>query len=146
MTVDTQSLLDIAAALAEKYVLRVEEKIIAQQWEITIDQLKLALLPAEGWPGKNAEARDAARDMAYAQSVDLVDAQRSMTGVNAAIDRIDAQVAGLEADRRAIEWTIRADLVSALMAGRVQANGSGPRVEESWDDVIMQQAEAELPF
>lgn len=146
MDVDTQSLVDIAAALTEKYYLRVEEKIIAAQWEITISQLKLALLPADGWPGKNAEARELARDLAYAQSVDLVEAARGLMTVQHAIARIDAAVDGLEADRRAIEWTIRARLVDALTARQVQPNGNGARVDESWDDVIMSQAESELPF
>jgi hypothetical protein len=101
--------------------------------EQAIEARKSSLTPAEGWPGKNEEARKAARDAAFAADDALALHQRQAAELRGRLIILQADVEGVEAERRADEWRLRERLVEALLQRGVQPQ-SAARVENAFDD------------
>lgn len=91
------------------------------------------ITPAEGWPGKNAEAREKAQRDAVHQDEPI---QKMQGELDVAIQSemvLTAILEEAEAGRRALEWEIRLRLVNAL-EGRRNSTEADP-AESAFDDV-----------
>lgn len=70
--------------------------------------------PIEGWPGKNAEARDAAK-AAWINHDDQCQALRTdIRNGEIRLAQLKADMAAFELERRDREWGIRRDLIGVL--------------------------------
>lgn len=101
--------------LADLFRLKAEYKIRVGHQTGDMDAAVLALTPAEGWPGKNAEQRADARALAIAGAEHIRNIQRLLDESTEFLTRIDAEINAREAEltdqKRAIErleWDIRA--------------------------------------
>lgn len=109
-----EKLIEIAKTLSELYDTRAQTTLIQWQANQDIDQIKLNLTPAEGWPGKNEEQRRTAAEKVFAENDELQAAMVKYNVAYKALIELDAKIAGMEAQRKAEEWTIRAQLVDVL--------------------------------
>lgn len=109
-----QTLIQIADDLAARYETRAKTSLIQWQAKQDIERIKTSLIPPDGWPGKNEEQRRTAAEKVYAEDDALQAAIIKGDTAYRAIVALDAEIAGLEAKRKALEWTIRAQLVDAL--------------------------------
>jgi hypothetical protein len=131
-------LFEIASALGQLYQTRAQTNLLKWQAEQDIHARQLELTPADGWPGKNAEQRDVARDQTFAEDAQLQEAVKKANDAHRALIELEARIQALEAERRAAEWSVRADLVDALRAARVQSNHRGDSVAAAFDDTAQQ--------
>ena len=141
-----QRLLEIAQALA---VLRrglKDHQIELAHWEADIAGRQLYLTPPDGWPGKNAEQRDAARDQAFAADGQLKEQRARRDDLRRAVADLEIQITALEDERRAWEWAIRDRLVEALSGRR---NGREAVEQTAFDDgadqAVVEETD-EIPF
>jgi hypothetical protein len=141
---------EIAAELAEvgKHKTDLSLRLSHQRDDLAARQL--ALIPPEGWPGKNAEERKINEQRAHA-------ADETCCAIQTAVKRVEAELAGAEHllqtlvdERRALEWQIRARLVDAVIGHVITTNGNGrgndARVLEdtAFDDFADDLADARL--
>ena len=131
-------LFEIASALGQLYQTRAQTNLLKWQAEQDIHARQLELTPADGWPGKNAEQRDVARDQTFAEDAQLQEAVKKANDAHRALIELEARIQALEAERRAAAWSVRADLVDALRAARVQSNHRGDSVAAAFDDTAQQ--------
>lgn len=82
-----------------------------------------AIVPAEGWPGKNDDARKSARLAALAADETLKAIRANQSKLRDDLADIEGQIEDLEAQRRGLEWTVRERLAEAL-AGRRETRAS----------------------
>lgn len=101
--------------LADLFRLKADYKIRVGHQTGDMDAAVLALTPAEGWPGKNAEQRADARALAISQSETVRNIQRLLDESAEFLTRVDAEINAREAElteqKRAmerLEWDIRA--------------------------------------
>ncbi len=113
-------LISIARQLAELYNKRAGAILTKYMLERDI-----VLIPAEDWHGKNAELSDE-------KIVNLI---KQMDGCVEEIADVIGSIEALEAQRRAIEWAIRSDMVDALNKRNVQPNHRGGQ-DTAFDDVM----------
>ncbi len=137
---NAERMMEIAGQLSALYRRRAE--ISLREWQAGKDLAarELVLTPPEGWPGKNQEARDLAREQAF--KADEAHSQILAQTYQAHIElvEIEGQVEGLEAERRALEWQIRARLVEALERKHIQGNHHGEAAFEDVSDHTMDEA------
>jgi len=107
-------LFEIASALGQLYQTRAQTNLLKWQAEQDIHARQLELTPADGWPGKNAEQRDVARDQTFAEDAQLQEAVKKANDAHRALIELEARIQALEAERRAAEWSIRLRQVEAL--------------------------------
>lgn len=101
--------------MGDLFRLKAEYKIRVGHQTGDMDAAVLALTPADGWQGKNAEQRADARALAIAQSETVRNIQRLLDESAEFLTRVDAEINAREAElteqKRAIErleWDIRA--------------------------------------
>lgn len=133
-----RSFAEIADELGQLYQARAQTSLLELQAKQDINARQLELTPADGWPGKNAEQRDVARDQTFAEDAQLQEAVKKANDAHRALIELEARIQALEAERRAAEWSVRADLVDALRAARVQSNHRGDSVAAAFDDTAQQ--------
>lgn len=85
----------------------------------------VVLTPLEGWPGKNEGARKAASETAIATDETLAKIAGQDQEKREELAGINVQVETLEAERRALEWDIRHDIVK-MLRGRQQESAYEP--------------------
>ena len=129
-------MLTIAEALGAYYRERAGLSLREHQLDQDAEARRVYMTPVEGWPGKNAEQRDTARLAAELQDETLQKIAAELAEIKADASRDDAIVASLEAERRALEWQIRARLVDALSANRIQTDGDAKVEYAAFDAVI----------
>lgn len=112
----SERMAEIAAQLGEEYRRRAEIQIDIVELQASIAGWQLKLVPPAGWTGSNQTARDVARDQAYRADPDLVVLTEELSAGEAWIITHNARIAVLEAERRALEWSVRARLAQALGA------------------------------
>ena len=122
---DTIQILEIGIQLGDLYQERARAGLDEWQFNRDADARRLELTPADGWPGKNAEQRDAARDQAFAADEPLQQIIASAEDAKVRATLTDGDIQALEAKRRSIEWAIRAQLIEALSKNSVQPNHNG---------------------
>lgn len=74
--------------------------------------------PEGGWPGKNPEERKAAESKTLTADPELAAIAEAARKIEARQSELTGQRDALEAERRALEWTVRENLVNALIATR----------------------------
>ena len=139
---DEQTLIQIADDLAARYETRAKTSLIQWQANQDIERIKLSLTPVEGWPGKNEEQRRTAAEKVYAEDDALQAATIKGDTAYRAIVALDAEIAGLEAKRKALEWTIRAQLVDVLRRDGIAVKP----LDDPFQAVIDQETDDQLPF
>lgn len=97
--------LENAQALKALYTVRKDKQILLSHAEIDLDARQLALTPADGWPGKNEEARSTARTKTFADDPVCKELAVKISGLRTDLATLDADILGAETDRRAGEWT-----------------------------------------
>jgi hypothetical protein len=116
-----QELFEIASVLNELYQQRAVNQSALEYATEQLEHTKANMVPVEvdeggrivgaAWPGNNDKARDAVRDATYVRNPEVDHWQKLIRENKDALLVIEAKIAGLEADRRAIEWDIRAKQV-----------------------------------
>jgi hypothetical protein len=141
---ETTRIVEIAVELAKKYQERAQ--VAVKEWQIHQDAeaRKLFLIPPEGWPGKNQEQRDAARDKAFAEDEAISSIMDAQSAIRQETILLDGEIQALEAERRSLEWAIRARLVAALEQKNIQANHNGYRGDISFEDTADHQVMTEM--
>ena len=137
-----EKLIEIAKTLTDLYDTRAQTSLI--QWQATqeIDRLKLSMTPAEGWPGKNDEQRKTAAEKTFAENDELQAAMVQYNAAFKALVELDAKTEGMEALRKAEEWSIRAQLVEVLRKDGIAVKP----LEDPFLAVADQAVDDELPF
>ena len=121
----------LAAQLGKLYRERKQKSLAMAHCDEDMEARELAMTPAEGWSGKNEEARKAARAIAMS-SDDTCKAIRAVkVKLRDELADLDGLVDELESQRRGLEWTVRERLAQA-MAGRREA--PGPVEDAAFDD------------
>jgi len=123
---NTERMLDLAAQLAALYKTRAELTLREWQYGKDAEGRKLYLAPAEGWPGKNAEERKTAMERYFAADEVLGKIEAQADQVHVELVQCEALIAGLEAERRALEYTVKAGLVEALMRTPIDRDDTDP--------------------
>ena len=142
-------LLEIANELKPLYSQRNGARLTKTRLEEDTERLKTFLTPAEGWQGKNAEERKTAAEKTFADHENLDAMSYELDDCLDEIAVTEAQIEGLEAERRALEWEVRIVLASALDANRIQANHRGDQIQHAFDDAADHAVVAEfddVPF
>lgn len=139
---DEQNLIQIADDLAARYETRAKTSLIQWQANQDIEKIKLVITPPDGWPGKNEEQRRTAAEKVFAEDDGLQAAIIKGDTAYRALIALDAEIAGLEARRKALEWTIRAQLVEVLRKEGITVKP----LEDPFQAVMDQSVDDELPF
>ncbi len=137
---NTSRLLEIAHSLASLIQARSELNLLINHLNVDLEARKLALVPAEGWPGKNEGERKLSADRVFAADKTCSDIHFALEERTIRLANVEAEIGGLEAERRALEWEIRAKLVEALAGKRDSADP-----EDAFDDALQAQAD-DFPF
>jgi len=104
---------------------------------------EIALVPAEGWPGKNDEARKAARLAALAGDETIQAIRANQSKLRDDLAQLEGLIEDLEAQRRGAEWEVRDRLATAL-AGRRETRA--PVEDAAFDEApVGAVVEDELP-
>ncbi len=126
-------LLPIARQLAKLYKVRAGAMNARRQLERDIELIKVDKSPIDGWPGKNAEERKLAQEKAFLADQDITRIDNMIDDCLEELSEATGQIEALEAERRAIEWSIRDSLVDALMRRHIQSDNL--QVDGVFDDV-----------
>lgn len=110
----TTRLLEIAEELKKNYLNKADAEAEIYSASKNLEDLLVQIIPEGGWPGKNDTERKAARDKAELENVGCQKANEKLKNKRIVMIAIDGINTGLEAERRALEWQIRADLVARM--------------------------------
>lgn len=136
---------ECAERLTGLYIARAALNLLIWRANQAIADRQRALVPEGGWPGKNQEARDAARDAAGAADQALAGHVAQRDEAHGKLFELEAEISGVEAQRRAGEWRIRERMVDALNGRGIVPQGRGDQADGAVDgDVTQAQADAEL--
>lgn len=136
---------ECGAQLNLLFLERAKHNLVIWRENKAVAERQRALIPEGGWPGKNQEARDAARDAAYGADDTLKGHLYNRDDAQGKLIQLEEEIAGVEADRRAGEWRIRERMVEALTQSGVAPQGRGDRMEGALDgDAIQAAADDEL--
>lgn len=125
---------EIADQLGPLFHRRKEVEIQVWKLERTIARRQVEMVPADGWTGKNAEAREQARDLAFEHDPDLMEWRDELRSHKEALGKIEADIDELDARRRALEWGVREKMVTALEQGGINRNNARSDVAEAGID------------
>jgi len=137
-------LIEIGNKLATLYARR--ERYKPLDWQLTqeFENRRMALYPQpDGYPGKNAEQRDAARYFVEIDDDELTRIRYDQATMRDKLATIEGELQALEANRRALEWSIRANLINALAYKHVTITSSGydHEFDDVSDDALLEDAE-----
>jgi hypothetical protein len=115
------------------------------QWEVdqNIAGRMVAIIPEGGWPGKNEAERNAARDKAVLEDAYLGEQKAQRYELKSFEAVLTGGIAALDAERRALEWSIRERLVDQY--GPQVTEGAEPvdnAVEQESEEAIFEAEEA----
>lgn len=118
-----QRMQQIAARLGELYRLKSGAEFELEEQEREYDARLLAMTPTNDkglrtWPGSNEEQRETARKLAEAGDEVLIQMRANLSEHRAAAADFAADIAALEAERRGLEWTVRAGLARMIQGGQ----------------------------
>jgi hypothetical protein len=107
-------LIEISLELRQKYLAKADVQI--GEWKLTQEDEahKTFITPPDGWPGKNEEQRRVAAEKVFADDPALSGHKKELLNLRQKLITIDAEIQALDAERRALEWSIRNDLISRL--------------------------------
>jgi hypothetical protein len=139
-------MIDLSKDLSASYVEKAERQVDLEQLEREIYKREIAITPAEGWPGKNAEIRDLEKAKTLAADPVWLELDTARQAQRAELALLEGAIAGMEAERRGFEWEIRQNLVTMLAANAVNRNGHGAIEDEAIDDVAGQTVDDETLY
>ena len=134
---------ELAAQLGRLYRERRARQAALAHCEEDLSGREAAVTPADGWPGKNEEARKAARLAALAGDETIRAIRANQSKLRDELAELEGIVDEMEAQRRGLEWDVRERLAQAL-AGRHEA--AGPAEDAAFDDGADQAVVDDLPF
>lgn len=112
---NTNRLIEIGKELGLSFAHRLQLNVQVEQLQRELEAEMLRITPAEGWPGKNEGERKLAAERAASDNA-LVGTLRGALAKNGAeLAVVMTGIDSLDAERRALEWEIRAQLVIALL-------------------------------
>lgn len=138
-------LLQISETLGELYRSRAILNLLIQQTEEDIKMRKVDLTPVEGWPGKNAEQREIEAARVFADDQAMRAISGTLDDLKHEIVENTGAIEALEADRRGLEWQIRADLVQALAGKHDNSDEFDDALEGATDQALDAQF-SDVPF
>ena len=122
--------------LADAYRQRANLGYEQRQEEQAIVARQRALTPETGWKGTNPDARNAARDAAFAADESLCDHVLNRDTIKGKLIKLGGEIEALEAERRAYEWRVRERMVERLTERGVHSDAPrAARSEAAFDDV-----------
>lgn len=130
---NTTRMITIARELGLLYTAQRSAEIALAHQREDLDARRVALAPADGWPGKNEEQRKIAAGCAYAADETIRTIAGAIVAGEKTLATLAGQIAALEAERRALEWAIRGELVQALAGRRIEPESRGPVEEAAFD-------------
>lgn len=122
MNINIESLIAIAKQLGELYSRLSTKKSDLKSITRQIEERELEITPPDGWPGKNAEAREIEQKRTFKSDVPMQGFLKAQFEAEVKVSELEAQIAGLEAERRAIEHIIYARNGDALNGLRNRHN------------------------
>lgn len=143
-------MIEIAEMLRELYLTRAELSLREWQYEKDAEARRLYITPPppEGWPGKNAEERKVAAERCFASDEVLKKIGEQATLAHVELVQCEAMIQGLDAERRALEYAVKSEMVNALMQRHIEPRADeyeGP-VEMAVDEQVYTYASEEIPF
>lgn len=138
-------LFELAEDLAANQTAKTDLAIRLSRQRTDLEARKLALIPAEGWPGKNAEERKINEQRTYAADEPCQKIKEEINSLEEEILQLDNIVQTYVDERRAIEWQIRAALVEAITGNVITTRRGHRHVEDTaFDDYTDEVADARL--
>lgn len=135
----------IATNLSHAFADKVAINIRLSNQKRDLEARQLAITPAEGWEGKNAELREAAQKRAYAADPVCLQIEAEMRLLEFALGLAETALETAHAERRAEEWLIRCRLLEALTGNLATFQEDTTRVEDTaFEDVLDEIADARL--
>ncbi len=114
-TQETQKfLMDISAGLRTAHTEQAANIFTLWKLRRQIEERISAIMPAQGWEGKNAELREQAQRAAVAADPKMKELQQLLEAATEAESRYGAMIESLSDQRRAMEWVIRLEIVDVL--------------------------------
>lgn len=106
-------LLDLATQISQALQTKTDLSIRLGKQRRDLEARQLAMIPTDkdgkrGWPGSNAEAREVNEKLAYANDPPCKTIQDTINQLEEALALAETGLEGLVAERRALEWMIRA--------------------------------------
>lgn len=135
-----QPIITFPEAYKSRAVLRIRISCLEQKLQI----VEIDLTPPDGWPGKNAEQRQVERVITLNKFADYYLCKIELQAVRDSMEMLDAQIAGMEANRRDLEWSIRARLVDALSWNHITSDGGAAIETSAFEDVQDSQVDIAL--
>ncbi len=132
---------EIAELLTDNRMNLAAAELSLWQAERDAEARALTFVPEKGWPGSNEQARKDARALALASDATMKVISGQIEAAHGSTVRLQAEIAGLEDERRALEWSIRSQLVDTLSRRGVNGDGHGPPETAAFDDLA-----DEVPF
>ena len=139
-------LLEIASELSALNSEKVNLTISANNQQDDYEARKIALAPADGWPGKNAEERKLAEIRSASTDETLGKIHAKIYDLNGKLAQVEASIYALETERRAIEWGITARLADALTDYVHRQNPGKVAAVQAAPVVTAQIIDEDIPF
>ena len=145
-------MIEIAAQLGQAYTFKAEKAISLANANRDLEVRMLVITPAEGWPGKNAEERKLAQERGATEDKDIEALRGIIRERENELTAIQAGIDSLEAERRALEWEVRATLATALSGkqevhGQVEVHAFDDAMDAGSVDVaLLDSVEEDRPF
>lgn len=142
---NTTRMIEIAASLGHCYTKKSELTVRLDVARKELDAELLRITPAEGWPGKNAEERKLNADRAAMENTRAAEQRAIIAKTEGELSGLLAGIDGLEAERRALEWEVRAALALALSGKQeTQGNAENTAFDDAQDDAALTELEMDL--
>lgn len=107
---------DIIKELRSAYLRRGGLKARLIEINARLEFVETSLTPLDGWEGKNAEARDLMRRRALKSDSEWARLNQEKISTLVALESVEARIEALEAQRRAMEFAQRQQLIDVLRA------------------------------
>lgn len=127
--------------LTELYLANRKREVELAHMREDLEGRQMFMAPVEGWPGKNEEQRKIAAWKAFDADEVCITLKRSIRQSEIDMAELHGEIQSLEAERRDLEWAIRAAMTQALSGALPSADG-GP--DSEFDDAIQAQAENDI--
>lgn len=102
-----RTLWQMAGELETLYMRRADLAVDMAACEAALAQRQLGMTPVAGWPGKNADERNAVREATFLADEALRQMMGDQQRLRNDLTLAQAGIDGAEARRRALEWIIR---------------------------------------
>lgn len=130
-------MLELSAKLGELYTARAQARILQWQHEQDAEARRVQLTPTgDDYKalGSNNDQRKASLEEIFANDETLKTIAEAVGEIRSDLETVQGEIDALEAERRALEWMVRARMVEALERNHVQPNHRGDPAYHAFDD------------